>query len=269
MNFDFALVLVLLTALAGLGWLIDKIWFASAREERLEAAHKSAAAQSVELDSEQIAAVENLPMWADLSKSMFPVLAFVLVLRSFIIEPFQIPSGSMLPTLKIGDFILVNKFSYGLRLPVLNTKFIETGEPQRGDVVVFKFPGDPSVNYIKRLVGVPGDVVSYHDKVISINGVAQPQTFIANLAPNTLLKENLSGVEHQIYNTPQRSGVKGTWTVPQGQYFVMGDNRDNSNDSRYWEFVPDSLMVGKAFAVWMHWPTFFSLPDFSAARGIE
>ncbi|MGB1239871.1 MAG: signal peptidase I, partial [Pseudomonadales bacterium] len=140
MNFDFALVLVVLTALAGVGWLIDKIWFASDRQERVSAAEKAAAEQGGALSKEQLHAVENLPAWADMSKSMFPVLAFGLVLRSFIVEPFQIPSGSMLPTLKIGDFILVNKFSYGLRLPVLNTKFIDIGDPQRGDVVVFKFP---------------------------------------------------------------------------------------------------------------------------------
>ncbi|MEH6443382.1 MAG: signal peptidase I [Oceanospirillaceae bacterium] len=266
MNFDFALVLVVLTLVAGIGWFVDKIWFAADRQDRLDAAVK-AAPQA--LSEEQIQGIENLPVWADLSRSMFPVLAFVLVLRSFIVEPFQIPSGSMIPTLKIGDFILVNKFSYGLRLPVINTKIVPINDPQRGDVVVFKFPGDPSVNYIKRLVGLPGDVIAYHDKIIYVNGVAQKQTFVANLAPDTLMDESLSGVEHQIYNTGVRIGKEGEWTVPAGKYFVMGDNRDNSNDSRYWGFVPDSLMVGKAFAVWMHWPEFLSIPDVSAARLIK
>lgn len=266
MNFDFALVLVLLTFLAGIGWVIDKIWFAQARDERVDAAQKAAPS---ELTDEQLRAVENLPVWADLSRSMFPVLAFVLVLRSFIVEPFQIPSGSMIPTLKVGDFILVNKFSYGLRLPVLNTKVVPIADPKRGDVVVFKFPDDPSVNYIKRLIGLPGDVIAYRNKIIYVNGVAQPQTFVANLSPDHLMDETLAGVEHQIYNTPIRVGIEGEWTVPQGKYFVMGDNRDNSNDSRYWGFVPDSLMVGKAFAVWMHWEEFLSLPDVTAARLIK
>lgn len=266
MNFDFALVLVILTALAGIGWVVDKVWFAADRRVRVLAATTAAGGS---LSAEQLSNVENLPSWADLSRSMFPVLAFVLVLRSFIVEPFQIPSGSMLPTLKIGDFILVNKFSYGLRLPVLNTKIIPIDDPKRGDVVVFKFPQDPSINYIKRLVGVPGDVIRYENKIIYVNGEAQQQTFVANLAPNVLMNENLSGVEHEIFNTPSRPGVEGEWTVPEGQYFVMGDNRDNSNDSRYWQFVPDSLLVGKAFAVWMHWPKFLSIPDLTAARGIE
>ena len=266
MNFDFALVLVVLTLVAGIGWFIDKVWFAQDRQDRVDAA---VAAAPEALTEEQQVAIENLPVWADLSRSMFPVLAFVLVLRSFIVEPFQIPSGSMIPTLKIGDFILVNKFSYGLRLPVINTKIVPLGEPQRGDVVVFKYPNDPSINYIKRLVGLPGDVIAYRNKTVYVNGMIQQQEFIANLPPDNLVSENLTGIEHQIYITPTLGGVEGEWTVPAGKYFVMGDNRDNSNDSRYWGFVPDSLMVGKAFAVWMHWTDFFSLPDVTAARLIK
>ncbi len=270
MNFDFALVLVVLTLVAGIGWFIDKVWFASDRQDRVDVAIQQAAEKLTgDLTEEQIKAVENLPMWADLACSMFPVLAFVLVLRSFIVEPFQIPSGSMIPTLKVGDFILVNKFSYGLRLPVLNTKIFPIGDPQRGDVVVFKFPNDPSINYIKRLIGLPGDVITYRDKTIFVNGVAQQQTFIADLPPNVLLSENLSGVEHQINITPFKPAVSGEWTVPEGKYFVMGDNRDNSNDSRYWQFVPDSLMVGKAFAVWMFWKERLSFPDFTQGRLIK
>ncbi len=266
MNFDFALVLVVLTLVAGIGWAIDKVWFAQNRENRVKQATKAAPEP---LSDEQIRGIENLPAWADLSRSMFPVLAFVLVLRSFIVEPFQIPSGSMLPTLQIGDFILVNKFSYGLRLPVVNTKIVPISDPLRGDVVVFKFPNNPSVNYIKRLVGLPGDVVAYRNKTIFINGLEQKQQFIAKLVPNNLMDESLSEVNHQIFNTPSRVGIEGEWTVPEGKYFVMGDNRDNSNDSRYWGFVPDSLMVGKAFAVWMHWPAFLSIPDVTQARLIK
>ena len=157
MNFDFALVLVVLTLVAGIGWVIDKVWFAQARNERVNIAQK---ASPEPLSDEQIRSVENLPTWADLSRSMFPVLAFVLVLRSFIVEPFQIPSGSMIPTLQVGDFILVNKFSYGLRLPVINTKVVPIADPQRGDVVVFKFPKDPSVNYIKRLDDLPEEDIA-------------------------------------------------------------------------------------------------------------
>jgi len=266
MNFDFALVLVILTLVAGIGWCIDKVWFAAEREGRVEAAVK---VSEKALSEDQLRNIENLPMWADLSRSMFPVLAFVLVLRSFIVEPFQIPSGSMIPTLKVGDFILVNKFSYGLRLPVLNTKIVPIADPQRGDVVVFKFPNNPSINYIKRLIGLPGDVIAYRNKTVFINGVAQAQTFVANLPPDQLISENLSGSIHQIHTTPNRLGVEGEWVVPEGNYFVMGDNRDNSNDSRYWEFVPDSLMVGKAFAVWMFWEDFLSIPDITQARMIQ
>jgi signal peptidase I len=266
MNFDFALVLVVLTFVAGIGWAIDKVWFAQSRQDRV---NKAINAAPEALTEEQIRAVENLPSWADLSRSMFPVLAFVLVLRSFIVEPFQIPSGSMIPTLKVGDFILVNKFSYGLRLPVINTKIVPLDDPVRGDVVVFKFPNDPSVNYIKRLVGVPGDVIAYRNKIIYVNGEEQEQTFVASLGPNSLMGEMLAGVEHEIFNTPSRGGIEGEWTVPEGKYFVMGDNRDNSNDSRYWGFVPDTLMVGKAFAVWMHWPEFLSIPDVTQARLIK
>ena len=266
MNFDFALVLVVLTFVAGLGWFIDKVWFAQDRQDRVE---KAVSAAGETLTEEQLSAIENLPAWADLSRSMFPVLAFVLVLRSFIVEPFQIPSGSMIPTLKVGDFILVNKFSYGLRLPVLNAKVVPIGDPAPGDVVVFKFPKDPSINYIKRLVGMPGDVIAYRDKTVYVNGVAQVQNFVANLPPDNLIDENLAGVQHQIHVTPSRPGIQGEWTVPAGKYFVMGDNRDNSNDSRYWGFVPDSLMVGKAFAVWLYWKDFLSVPDVTTARLIK
>jgi signal peptidase I len=271
MNFDFALILVIATLVTGIGWLIDKMIYEKPRTATFSKAQEG---MDAELTKEMKEKLDTTPWWSDFSRSMFPVLAIVLIVRSFLVEPFQIPSGSMLPTLKIGDFILVNKYDYGLRLPVLGTKVIPVGEPERGDVVVFKFPNDPSVNYIKRLIGLPGDVITYKDKKIYVNGELQNVKLEAKLPPMSprtlLLEENLSGVTHEIYNdvgTP--GGFAKEWTVPEGQYFVMGDNRDNSNDSRYWGFVPDSLLVGRAFAVWMHWPTFTSIPDFTAARGIE
>jgi len=209
------------------------------------------------------------------SRSFFPVLAAVLILRSFLFEPFQIPSGSMLPTLKIGDFILVNKFEYGLRLPVLGTRMVDLGEPQRGDVMVFKYPEDPKINFIKRVIGVPGDLVEYRDKVLYLNGVVQPQTMREvsdglSLPPLSVeLDEQLAERVHRVWKrvTPGRN--YGPFVVPQGQYFVMGDNRDNSNDSRVWGFVDDSLIVGRAVAVWMHWETLLSIPSFSDVRVIR
>lgn len=267
MNFDFSLLLVAGTFVTGAGWLIDKWFFAQEREARIASAAALAEGTLSQEDQERI---EKLPFWADISRSFFPVLAVVLVLRSFLVEPFQIPSGSMLPTLKIGDFILVNKYHYGLRLPVLNTKVVELNTPERGDVAVFKYPDQPSINYIKRVVGLPGDVVRYQGKKLYINGVEQPQTLKAKLPPNILLDETLGEVEHEIYvDVSPNPRVEGEWIVPAGQYFVMGDNRDNSNDSRIWGFVPDELLVGKAFAVWMHWPTLLSIPDFSAVRSID
>lgn len=270
MNFDFALILVLVTFAAGLLWLLDALVFLPRRKERLELAQRQAGG---ELPESTVKELLRPSEWADLGRSMFPVLLVVLLLRSFLYEPFQIPSGSMLPTLKIGDYILVNKFDYGLRLPVLNTKILNVGEPKRGDVVVFKYPKNPSVNYIKRIVGLPGDVVSYHNKVVSINGKPQGQELIAEIPPSQpdrlLVDETLGSVKHNIYREVRAPTVEGEWTVPPGHYFVMGDNRDNSNDSRYWGFVPEHLLVGKAVAVWMHWPKFLSLPDFSVDRAIK
>jgi signal peptidase I len=189
------------------------------------------------------------------------VLLVVLLVRSFLVEPFRIPSGSMMPTLLVGDFILVNKFAYGLRLPVLNTKFVRIGEPQRGDVVVFRYPNDPSVDYIKRVIGVPGDHIAYYDRTLTINGKPMPQQGLkvydgpeAELVPNAEVREeHLQKVSHNILIQPWKPSVEGEFTVPAGQYFVMGDNRDNSNDSRYWGTVPEQNLVGKAFVIWMNW----------------
>ena len=254
----------------GLVWFYDRISLKPAREAKLRDAQSKVDGA---LPETAIVEINRVSSWVDTGRSMFPVLLIVLVLRSFLVEPFQIPSGSMLPTLKIGDFILVNKFHYGFRLPVLNTKIIPMNDPQRGDVVVFKYPKQPSVNYIKRVVGIPGDVIRYQNKILYINGVPQAQELLAQLPPNRpqrlVMQENLDGAAHQIYKDLNRPSQNMQWTVPEGEYFMVGDNRDNSNDSRYWGFVPDELIVGKAFAVWMHWPTFLSVPSFGEVRVIE
>ncbi len=207
--------------------------------------------------------IAQVPRWMnEYLGSFFPVLLAVFVLRSFVAEPFRIPSGSMLPTLHIGDFILVNKFSYGIRLPVANKKVIEISEPQRGDVVVFRYPRDESINFIKRLVGLPGDEIEYSDKRLIINGEMVDIEKIGEFSgieagePSLLadmLVEQLGEVNHKILwdEGGHRGNLK--FTVPEGQYFVMGDNRDHSNDSRYWGFVDDQLLVGKAFFIWFNW----------------
>lgn len=270
MNFDFALILVAATAVTGAIWALDRYSLAPKRQAKLAAAQ---AQVEGELPTETVEMLSREPGWIDTGRSMFPVLALVLVVRSFLVEPFQIPSGSMLPTLNIGDFILVNKYHYGLRLPVLNSKVVPMNDPKRGDVVVFRYPRDPSINYIKRVIGVPGDKIQYVDKTLYINGEEQDLTLMAQLPPSQpvqfLQREQLGNVSHEIYQDLQRPRIDGEVTVPEGQYFVMGDNRDNSNDSRVWGFVPDELLVGRAFAVWVFWPERFSIPDFSEARFIK
>ncbi len=211
---------------------------------------------------------EKVPMLVDYARSFFPIFLFVLLLRSFLVEPFRIPSGSMMPTLLVGDFILVNKFSYGLRLPVLRTKFMDVGEPRRGDVVVFRYPRNPKVDYIKRLVGLPGDHIAYHDKVLYVNGKPMAQKPLGwykaegaglRMQGAYELMEDLTGVKHHILVDPRYPDfgpgcevlADGEITVPEGHYFMMGDNRDNSNDSRCWGFVPEDNLVGKAFMIWL------------------
>lgn len=239
MNFDFPLILVLASAITGFIWLLDALLWGRKRSK----------------DSKE-------PMLVEYSKAFFPVIFIVLLLRSFIAEPFRIPSGSMMPTLLVGDFILVNKFAYGLRLPVLNNKILELGEPQRGDVVVFRYPEDPSVDYIKRVVAVPGDRVAYREKILYINGQAMAQTPIGSYvgvgsgvssSGAALREEDLDGVRHQILVRPGAAGAEGEMVVPPGHYFMMGDNRDNSKDSRYFGPVPEGNLVGKAFMIWMNW----------------
>ncbi|GGC80996.1 signal peptidase I [Marinobacter halophilus] len=262
MDIDFPLVLVVLTFATGIIWLADILFFRKKRE--LNAGPERTAVAEDDAES-------NEPWLVDLSRSFFPVLAIVLVLRSFLIEPFQIPSGSMLPTLEVGDFILVNKYAYGLRLPVAGTKILSVGDPERGDVMVFRYPEDGKTNYIKRVIGLPGDRVRYRNKQLFINDQPVAREFVARLPPMERWREDVGGVEHDVYLTMGRVGGsgEGEWVVPDGHYFTMGDNRDNSNDSRFWGTVPDDLVVGKAFAIWMHWQSLTSLPSFDRVGSID
>ena len=278
MSINFPLLLVVAVAVCGALALFDLIFLAPRRR----AAIASYQGQVGEPDEAVIDRLNKEPLLVEYGKSFFPVLAIVLVLRSFLVEPFQIPSGSMKPTLEVGDFILVNKFAYGIRLPVLDTKIIEVGDPQRGDVMVFRYPSDPNINYIKRVVGLAGDHVAYSsDKQLFINGQAVVQQLLGeepgSLGSVTLYNERLGDIEHQIRKEMTRYRVEPgrEWVIPEGHYFMVGDNRDNSNDSRYWKdpqipqplwgMVPDRNIVGKAFAVWMSWPDPKSrnLPNFS------
>ncbi|SDI78759.1 signal peptidase I [Billgrantia gudaonensis] len=266
---DFSLLLVVAVAVTGVIWGLDLVWWRPARQRRLDSAGVGTTEGLGEAAREK-ALKEPWPV--DYARSFFPVLLVVLLLRSFLVEPFQIPSGSMRPTLEVGDFILVNKFAYGLRLPVVNTEIIEIGEPERGDVMVFRFPEEPSVNFIKRVVGLPGDVVRYEEKQLFINGEPVAKELL-DAAPagepgEWLLEEQLGEVSHRIYNNPRDPGPRVREVeVPEGHYFTMGDNRDHSNDSRYWGFVPEENIVGRAFAVWMHWDG--GLPSFTSVRRIH
>lgn len=274
LNIDFALILVLLCLAGTLIWLFDLVFLMPARRKR----HKALLARYPDCDTpgsddarayEQAAATAlREPFVIETAKSFLPVLLIVLVLRSFLVEPFQIPSSSMEPTLEIGDYILVNKFTYGVRLPVLGTKIIEMGEPQRGDVMVF-FPPDDHRYFIKRVVGLPGDVIEYRNKVLYINGQQASQTLQMALRTEVLATEQLGDVRHTVRMYPGRPVVDGRWNVPAGHYFMMGDNRDNSSDSRVWGTVPEENIVGRAFAIWMHWERFFSIPAFDRVGKIR
>ena len=256
MNVDFALVLVVLTAGSGLIWLYDACVAVPRRRRRTVGTGPAARPA-------QVATVPKQPVLAEYAASFFPIFLIVLLLRSFLVEPFRIPSGSMMPTLLVGDFILVNKYEYGIRLPVTNAKIVEVNEPQRGDIVVFRYPVNPSVPFIKRIVGVPGDHVAYRDRVLYVNGVAAGQepagTFIgvgggAVETGDDLRVETLGALEHNILVNPRKPSVReGDLVIPAGQYFVMGDNRDNSMDSRFWGTVPEANLIGKAFVIWMNW----------------
>jgi signal peptidase I len=241
MDYDFSFFLVVATFVTGI------IWGIYALMQRYKLADTAAPD----------------PILVEYAKSFFPVVLVVLLLRSFLVEPFRIPSGSMMPTLLIGDFILVNKFTYGVRLPVLNTKILENGAPERGDIVVFRFPKDPTVDYIKRVIGLPGDRIGYYRKQIYVNGNPMKQTAMglyaggsqgAGMEGESLFNEELGPVQHDILmRAGEPSAREGEFIVPAGHYFVMGDNRDNSNDSRFWGAVPEANLVGRAFFIWMSW----------------
>jgi len=262
MNWDLAAFLVILIAISGLLWLFDVFFLVSRRNQLKER-------MSSELRTEEeIIEATRPPFLVDLARSLLPIFLIVLVLRSFLIEPFRIPSGSMMPTLLVGDFILVNKFTYGIRLPVINNKIISISEPKRGDVVVFRYPEDPKIPYIKRVVGLPGDHVVYHiaNKMLYINGEPIPQKIIGSyqgvgegsgMTGADEKIENLQGVEHSIllYQNRSFNAVMPymDMTIPPKHYFVLGDNRDNSRDSRFWGTVPEENLIGKAFLIWMNW----------------
>jgi signal peptidase I len=285
---NFSLLLFLLTLVTLVYWLAERLRFKPAREAAAAALETQDAARRAELGKRGIAKVDGdlaearakllaQPWWLDWTAGLFPVILVVFLLRSFLFEPFKIPSGSMVPTLLVGDLILVNKFHYGVRLPVLNKKIIDNNPVRRGDVVVFRYPVDPRLDYIKRVVGVPGDEITYVNQQLSVNG--QPVATVAqgdyydedSLRYAPQFTEKLGDVEHKILVDPRRTAYYGpdpktfpmnencrysvegvSCKVPAGHYFMMGDNRDNSQDSRFWGFVPDENLVGKAFFVWMN-----------------
>jgi len=241
MDFDFSFFLFVATVVTGVIWGIYLLWLKSRGTAFNE---------------------ENEPVIVEYARSFFPIVLIVLLLRSFLAEPFRIPSGSMMPTLLVGDFILVNKFTYGIRLPVLNKKIIALNEPQRGDIVVFRYPKEPSVDYIKRVIGLPGDKVVYDNKTLTVNDIPVKQVSLGryqglgqgqDMTGAEHLSEDLTGIEHSILVRTEVPSGAFAYIVPEGNYFVMGDNRDNSNDSRYWGTVPEENLVGKAFFIWMNW----------------
>jgi signal peptidase I len=285
---NFSLLLFTLTMVTLAYWLAERLYFAPRRvvaaqalQEQAAARQAMAAKEGIQVDSANLEqareAVLQQPWWLDWTAGLFPVILVVFLLRSFLFEPFKIPSGSMIPTLLVGDLILVNKYHYGVRLPVINKKIISNHEPQRGDVMVFRYPVDPRVDYIKRVVGVPGDEVAYLNQKLTVNGQPVPETADGEYYDEETIRyaprfaEKLGEVQHKILVDPQRpssarpmeefrqfrdncryspEGV--VCKVPPGHYFMMGDNRDNSMDSRFWGFVPDQNIVGKAFFIWMN-----------------
>lgn len=286
MDINLPLILFLAVFITGLIWLFDRLVLAKSRAAGLQAVDERFAKLSPQEREKSQAyqeardSVKKEPLIVEYSKSFFPILAFVFVLRSFLIEPFQIPSESMLPTLEVGDFIAVNKFAYGIRLPVINTKIMEVGQLKHGDVVVF-FPPHENRYFIKRVVGLPGDTVRYSNHVLYVNGEQVEQEYArdddslygAMGCPGqyVIMEER---VKHRTYETrkctqPGMYSREGQWHVPEGHYFMMGDNRDNSEDSRGWPdpFVPDENIVGKAFAIWMQWHG--GLPSFQRAGRIR
>ena len=284
---NFALLLFLATLVTGAYWVAERLYFLPQRRRAAQAIEDAAVQRRAELDRMGIAKVDvNVeeakgrllmqPWWLDWTAGLFPVIAIVFLLRSFLFEPFKIPSGSMIPTLRVGDLILVNKFTYGVRLPVIHTRLTAGTPPARGDVMVFRYPPQPSLDYIKRVVGLPGDEVAYLNKRLTINGEPVPTQAVPDFFDEDAMRyfkqfeEQLGQHRHRLLNNPEvpafvqgasnfayrdqcRYSVEGVvCKVPAGHYFVMGDNRDNSLDSRYWGFVPEANIVGRAFFVWMN-----------------
>lgn len=288
---NFALMLFVLTVVTGAYWLGERLYFRPHRERAAAALEARHAERRAELGRRGIEKVDGdivqarqqvlaQPWWLDWTAGLFPVILAVFLLRSFFFEPFKIPSGSMVPTLLVGDLILVNKYHYGVRLPVINRKIIDNHSPQRGDVMVFRYPRDTSIDYIKRVVGVPGDEVAFYNQRLTINGVPVEMKPLGEYYDedarrySSMFTEKLGDVEHRILVDPKRqSFVPGAdnfpfrencrysaegvaCKVPEGHYFMMGDNRDNSQDSRYWGFVPEQNIVGRAFFIWMNFSNF-------------
>ena len=297
---NFALLLFLATVVTGIYWLAERFYFLPQRERAALTLESEAASRRASLNQMGIKQVDmdvtnaktqllQQPWWLDWTAGLFPVIIAVFLLRSFLFEPFKIPSGSMIPTLQVGDLILVNKFHYGVRLPVINLKLSEGNKPQRGDVMVFRYPPKPSVDYIKRVVGLPGDEVAYANKRLTINGkpvstTQLPEFFDADVTRYfPQYEEQLGDARHRLLNDDSRRGgiseaevmdfpnrqncrysVEGmACKVPEGHYFMMGDNRDNSLDSRYWGFVPDKNIVGRAFFVWMNFGNLSRIGSFN------
>jgi signal peptidase I len=253
---DFSVLMLILLVVSGAIWGLDRLIAAPGRNR---------VADELEQDHEPEAAIVKArrePVIVEYARAFFPVILVVFVLRAFIVEPFRIPSGSMMPSLLAGDFILVSKFSFGVRFPGLNVKILDSGRPKRGDVMVFRYPDNPAVNYIKRTIGLPGDHILYKNKRLYINGKLMPQKMIRpyilresgeRLTEMQEWSEDLGGVKHDILKYGTDSDVALEYQVPEGHYFVMGDNRDRSNDSRYWGFVPEDNLIGKAFMIWFSW----------------
>ena len=279
MDIDFSLVLVSLVAFCGALWILDSVLI---KKTRLAAIEDFMRTRSKGRSEEEVtAAITELsqePLVIEYAKSFFPVLVIVLILRSFLIEPFQIPTGSMIPTLEVGDFILVNKYAYGVRLPVIGTKLIDVDDPDRGEVMVF-IPPHENKYYIKRVIGLPGDTVRYEDKDLYINGELITKEYVEPISvdtsigdlPGVLYSETINGVEHatQHIDAVGRRRARTTWVIPNGHYFMMGDNRDNSSDSREWGPVPEKDIVGKAIAVWLHKEPGLRLPTFARNQRIN
>ncbi len=272
MDIDFSLVLVCLVAFCGLLWILDSVLLKGPRLQAIAEHKAKSGGKSDEVLQQEVEELAREPVVIEYAKSFFPVLLIVLILRSFLVEPFQIPTGSMIPTLQVGDFILVNKYAYGVRLPVIGTKIMDVDDPQRGEVMVF-IPPHEDKYYIKRVIGLPGDTIRYEDKNLYVNGELVEKEFQRDITidtsigelPGTLYTETIGGIEHttQHIDAVGRRRARTTWVIPNGHYFMMGDNRDNSSDSREWGAVPEEDIVGKAIAVWMHKDPGFNLPNFS------